>query len=89
MAADEAGGMTTMELSVDEILPHIGEFGRYQILLDVAVFLVMCPAVLHPVLMYFSTLVPDWRCNTTIVDSQCLWNGTFRLVFIIDAFSAL
>ena len=61
--------------SIDEILPYIGEFGRYQKLLDVMIFIITFPMSYHPVLMYFATLVPSWKCvkNGTI----CLFNGTF------------
>ena len=76
------GSSSTLLLTVDEILPYIGEFGRYQILLDVAVFVVMCPVALHPVLMYFSTLVPDWKCNTSVI-STCVSNQTFRYTIIL------
>jgi len=62
-------------LGVDEMLPYVGDFGRYQKLMIFLVSLLYTPIAFHPFLMYFATLVPSWECvaNSTI----CSFNGSF------------
>ena len=50
-------------LSIEDIFPYIGEFGRYQKLLLVIVALLYIPVAFHPFLMYFATIIPSWTCK--------------------------
>ena len=69
------GENTELVLGVDEMLPYVGEFGKYQKLMLLLVSLIYTPIAFHPFLMYFATLVPSWKCQTN--STICLFNGTF------------
>ena len=62
-------------LRMDEALPLIGEFGKYQILLDIALCIMTFPNSMLVLIPYFTQYNPPWRCsrNSTI----CRYNGTF------------
>eukprot|EP00795_Rhopilema_esculentum_P001443 gene1443-15868_t len=62
--------------SIDEILPYVGEFGKYQIMM-VSMLSTMILASGFPILiMYFAGQNPAWKCvhNSTV----CSLNGTFE-----------
>ena len=62
--------------SIDEILPYVGEFGKYQIMM-VSMLSTMILASGFPILiMYFAGQNPAWKCvhNSTV----CNLNGTFE-----------
>ncbi|XP_066928970.1 organic cation transporter-like protein [Clytia hemisphaerica] len=63
------------KVSTDEILEQIGEFGRFQWILDGIFCIMLLPATFQTLIMYFAALQPEWRCvaNSTI----CNLNGTF------------
>ena len=70
--------MDSMEkeaLSIDKILKIVGEFGRYQWLLESLFCVMIIPGAFVILIMYFAALTPTWECvtNSTI----CLLNGTF------------
>lgn len=62
-------------LSVDEILPIIGEFGKMQKFITLVVCAHQLVNTFPVLIMYFAALEPNWRCveNSTI----CSLNGTF------------
>ena len=62
------------EMELDDILPLIGEFGKFQIILDIFLCLTIFPGVMLIFLPYFSQHSPPWQCvgNSSI----CLLNGT-------------
>ena len=65
-----------LELTVEQILPHIGDNGTFQTLLVVGFTSALFVVSMQPVLCTFITLAPDWRCveNSTV----CTWkNMTF------------
>ena len=74
-AISNTGEENEFVLGVDEILHHVGDFGRFQKLMLFLVSFLYIPIAFHPFLMYFATLVPSWRCrpNSTL----CSFNGTF------------
>ena len=64
------------ELTVEQMLPHIGDNGTFQKLLVVGFTITLFVTSMQPVLCTFITLAPDWRCveNST----ECTWkNMTF------------
>ena len=64
-------------LTVDQILPIVGEFGKFQIVLDAMVFLMFLPVAFHPIIAYFSALTPAWACTHIMNATTCTFNGTF------------
>ncbi|XP_065062349.1 organic cation transporter-like protein isoform X1 [Rhopilema esculentum] len=65
----------TQPLTMDEILPYIGEFGKFQILLEVAFCVMVIPSSMLILVPYFAQDSPPWTCllNSTV----CRLNGTF------------
>ena len=68
-------GDSSKQMKLDEILPLIGEFGRFQIALDIFLCIIQFPGVMLIFLPYFSQHSPPWKCmqNSTV----CNMNGTF------------
>eukprot|EP00112_Aurelia_sp_Birch-Aquarium-sp1_P026069 Seg900.11 transcript_id=Seg900.11/GoldUCD/mRNA.D3Y31 product="Solute carrier family 22 member 13" protein_id=Seg900.11/GoldUCD/D3Y31 len=64
-------------LRLDELLPIIGEFGRFQIAFDIALCILQAPGIMLIFLPYFSQHNPPWKCVTN--SSTCSLNGTFSL----------
>ena len=62
-------------LSVDELLPFVGEFGKFQKLLVAFYCLAIIPTTFQILIMYFAALDSPWQCtpNSTV----CTVNGTF------------
>ena len=62
-------------LEIDEILPVIGSFGRFQFVLELLFCIMELPNGLLIMMPYFSHHNPPWKCvaNSTI----CQLNGTF------------
>ena len=67
----------TQRLRLDELLPIIGEFGRFQITFDIALCILQAPGIMLIFLPYFSQHNPPWKCVAN--SSTCLLNGTFSL----------
>ena len=65
----------TKILSMDEVLPFIGEFGKFQIILEAAFCILIIPPAMLTLLPYFVQHIPPWQCsrNSTI----CPYNVTF------------
>ena len=63
------------ELTVEQILPLVGDNGKFQKLLLVCFMMTLFATFTQPLLSFFITLTPSWRCvgNSTV----CPWNGTF------------
>ena len=63
------------ELTVEQILPMVGENGKFQKLLTACFTITLFAIFTQPLLSFFITLTPRWTCveNSTL----CLWNGTF------------
>ena len=62
---------------LDELLKFVGEFGRFQILFDIALCILLMPGMMLIFLPYFSQHNPPWKCVAN--SSSCLLNGTFSL----------
>ena len=64
------------QVSIDGMLPYIGEFGKFQRLLDGVFCIMIIPQTLQVLIMYFAALSPPWKCvaNSTI----CLFNTTLK-----------
>ena len=62
--------------SIDEILPYVGEFGRYQIVLVSMLSIIILCCGFPILIMYFAGQNPAWKCvnNSTV----CNLNGTFE-----------
>ena len=71
----EAPLRETNRLRMDEVLPLVGEFGKFQILLEIAFSIMIFPGSMLVLIPYFSQHIPPWKCsrNSTI----CPYNGTF------------
>ena len=64
-------------LRLDELLPIIGEFGRFQIIVDIALCILQAPGIMLIFLPYFSQHNPPWKCVAN--SSTCLLNGAYSL----------
>ena len=72
---DEEESVTPHQLTVDEVLNHIGEFGLFQKILDGIFFILSIPMSYQIIIMYLLTINPPWSC---IHGSRiCIFNGTF------------
>ena len=47
---------------VDEILPFVGEFSRFQIVVEILLCISIIPPTLQLLIMYFAALNSPWRC---------------------------
>ncbi len=67
-------GEENAPLTMDEILPLIGEFSKYQILLQIFFCVAIVPGSMAKLLAYFVQHDPGWQCvsNSTV----CTLNGT-------------
>ncbi|XP_057314092.1 solute carrier family 22 member 3-like [Hydractinia symbiolongicarpus] len=65
------------EVTVDQMLTHVGEFKRYQWLLDAIYCIMLIPATYQVLIMYFAALNPPWRCikNGTVCTSNQTFDG--------------
>ena len=54
--------MAKTEYDVDDILPLVGEFSRFQIIVEIFLCIVMIPQSLQNLIMYFAGLNSPWRC---------------------------
>ena len=68
-------GKSIQHDKVEQFVPYIGDFGRYQKLLCLVLAVLDFPISMQATFGYFATLTPEWRCvrNST----ECLFNGTF------------
>ena len=64
------------ELTVEEMLPLIGECGTFQKLLVMTFMAAMFAVSMQSVLPSFIALTPTWKCVGTN-STDCRWNGTF------------
>ena len=62
-------------IDVDQMLPHIGEFGKFQIALEAMLCITIIPQTLQILLMYFAAHNPPWECVPNSL--SCTKNGTF------------
>ncbi|XP_065069180.1 solute carrier family 22 member 15-like isoform X3 [Rhopilema esculentum] len=61
-------------LKLDDILPLIGEFGKFQILFDIVLCFMQAPGIMLLFLPYFSQHSPSWRCMQN--STNCALNGS-------------
>ena len=50
------------EYEVDEILPFVGEFGRFQIIVEALLCIAIIPQTLQVLIMYFAAQPSPWKC---------------------------
>ena len=55
-------------VSAEEAVTRIGQFGRFQKLLDVVLFLLTLPVAYQILISYFVTFTPSWKCRN---GTQC------------------
>ena len=62
-------------VTIDDIIPYIGEFKKFQWILGAMFCTIVFPSTFPILIMVFGALDPRWRCanNSTV----CLNNGTF------------
>ena len=65
-----------LHLSFDEILPYIGEYGRFQNIVQFMFCLAGIPLAFPVLIMYFAALQPKWQCAPG-ASEECPYNGTF------------
>ena len=77
MANDEVEMKTPLAsekqiLEMDEVLPLIGEFGKFQILLEIALCIMITPGSVLVLIPYFAQHNPPWQCvkNSTVCSFQ-------------------
>ena len=59
---------------IDDVLNYLGGYGRFQILLNITLCMVMISVAPHIFVMYFVALDPPWRCVTN--STVCTLNRT-------------
>ncbi len=79
----EDGGVKTLSVDFDALLPHIGEMGRYQLVL----YLLMCvPACLPASFLAFNQVflsaVPDHWCHVSDLENSSLSLGRVKKLSI-------
>lgn len=70
--------MNPLVLSMDEALERVGEFGRYQRVLDIIICLINVPVAMQVLMSTFTTVTPNWKCHPD--NRYCInliGNGTF------------
>ena len=67
-------GAKRLELNFDQILPYVGEYGRYQATLQAMFCFALIPMTFPTLIMYFAALQPKWQCVPN--QKECLLNGT-------------
>ena len=55
-------------LDVDQVLTHIGEFSKFQVILEIMLCISILPMTIQTLLPYFVQHNPSWRCalNSTV-----------------------
>ena len=65
-------------VEVDEILVHIGEFKKSQIIVLILLSLLICCSTFQILNIIFVSLDSPWMCSSNGIKSgECLYNGTF------------
>ena len=62
--------------SLDDVLPYVGELGKYQIILIIIMALATLVAGFPVLIMFFAGQNPPWQCQTN--STVCRLNGTFK-----------
>ena len=62
-------------LTVDEILPYVGEFGRFQWIVEIIFGISILPSVFPILIMYFAALDSPWKC---VAGTSCPYNTTIN-----------
>ena len=62
--------------NLDDILPYVGELGKYQIILISIMALAILVAGFPVLIMFFAGQNPPWQCETN--STVCKLNGTFK-----------
>ena len=65
------------EYDVDEILPFVGEFSRFQIIIEVLLMISIIPYTMPILIMYFAALNSPWRCAANSTMCTFPTNQTF------------
>eukprot|EP00794_Sanderia_malayensis_P018704 gene18704-20592_t len=67
-------GVAKNGLTIDEVLPMIGGFGKFQVILEIVFCIISIPGAMAVLLPYFAQHDPGWTCafNSTV----CKLNGT-------------
>ena len=70
-----AADIAANALEIDEVLPLVGGFGRFQKIVVLFMSLMQIPIAILILIPYFVQDNPKWKCaeNSTV----CLLNGTF------------
>ena len=61
--------------TTDDILKEVGDFGKFQWILNTLFCIMLLPATFQTLIMYFAALQPEWRCVAN--STWCHLNGTF------------
>ena len=66
--------MACNSITADEMLPHVGEFGRFQVMQEIFLSLILVCVTFSHYIGYFALLDSPWQCvsNSTV----CKLNGT-------------
>jgi len=65
------------ECEVDEILPFVGELSRFQIVVEILLWILIIPQSLPVLIMYFAALSSPWRCVANSTSCTFPYNQTF------------
>ena len=62
-------------IDVDQMLPYVVEFGKFQIVLEIMLCICEYAQALPVLIMYFAAHNPPWKCVAG--SSSCTLNGTY------------
>ena len=65
------------ECEVDDILPFVGELSRFQIVVEILLWISIIPQSLPVLIMYFAALSSPWRCVANSTSCKFPRNQTF------------
>ena len=65
------------ECEVDEILSFVGEFSRFQVVIEILLWISVIPQTMQILIMYFAALNSPWRCAANSTRCTFPRNQTF------------
>lgn len=66
-------------MTIDEAITAVGEYGRFQIILNFLFCFMSFPSVYQIMIMYFAADTPNWRCRN--ITNQCPYNASVEFKY--------
>ena len=65
-------------VNIDEMLEIVGEYGRFQKMINVILCVFTLPSFYHVMLAFFAAHDPEWKCKANTSCEAQYGNGTFE-----------